>query len=356
MSDGIGNLANTMGTESTSLTTTQQTQALTPDAGPSYFMFGNYGYKIVNTQLLIESQLLGNAFILGSTTNAILGISTLGSINMVWKNSGSIWGTVNWGGTLPAFSTIYSNTISQRITELGKNAIAGWFGGNSVIHPNYAALGTDDTPYNSTQTALVSESYRALFDTYDRSTDYVLNSQWNINSIQVALQGITFKEIGSFNDVTTGTMFSRYTFPSMEIYNTHNYRFTIQSTIIDTSSYGSISTTSGINAMRDWLGGQTITPPQYVAWGDGTTVLDISDTTLEGELQRNSIDSFSYTNDTAFVEALLSYSQGVNSRISKSGLFDTSTLGTLWFEQINNAGPLKYDTFQIDEIDQIIIS
>ena len=141
MADGILNLGSLVGQASQDSSSQQTTQALSQDVGSSYFIFANYGLNILNTQILIESQNIGNAFILGSSTNGILGSNLLGSLNMIWGNSGGIWGLVSWGGTLPAYSVLYSNTISQQLTDLARAGIVNWFSGTALVAPTYVALG-----------------------------------------------------------------------------------------------------------------------------------------------------------------------------------------------------------------------
>lgn len=152
MVDGIQNFGSLVGQTSASATSQQQTQALSQDVGQSYFAFGNYGLQITNTKLLIEYQNVGNSFILGSSTNGILGLSLLGALNMIWGNSGSIWGTVTWGGTLPNYSTIYENDVYQPITDASKLAIASWFIGTSVNPPIYVALGIGNSYFEDFST------------------------------------------------------------------------------------------------------------------------------------------------------------------------------------------------------------
>jgi hypothetical protein len=330
MPNGIDNFGTLLGQTQSDLTNTQQTQSITKDPGPTQFAFGNYDLNIVNTKILIEQQNVGNAFILGSSTNGILGTSVLGALNMIWGNSGSIWGTVSWGGTLAAYSTVYSSSVNQPLTNLSKTDINNWFIGNSITQPSYVAIGIGTTAYLPTQTTLVDEQYRTSFDTYDTTTDTILNAQLNLNSTQTSLQGIPFTEIGSFNDPTSGTMFSRYVFPEITFNNTSNYRFTIQTTILDNSPFGGIATTSGLNAMRDWLGNETINPPNYIAWGNGTTTLVKTDTTLEGEFQRNIMTGRNIVSNTIVDTSLLTYSQPAIYVFSVSGITISPTVGSVY--------------------------
>jgi len=335
MVDGIQNLGSLIGQTSADATSQSQTQAMYQDVGSSYFTFANYGQKILNTNVLVEIQSIGTAAVWGNSTNGI-------------------WGTMLWGGSFGSFSTVYSSSISQNIPDSAISSVVSWLSGNSVNQPTYVALGTGNTPYSQTQTTLVSEFYRTSFDTYDTSTDTILNSQYNINSVATALQGTAFKEVGSFNASSNGTMFSRYVIPSITLNNLSNYRFTVQTTIFDNSLFNSISPTSGLNAMRNWLGGNSINPPAYTTWGTGTTKPNITDTTLEGEEQRNIFGSIRLLNNSVTYETLLTYSQANSKNISKSGLFDTSSLGTLWFEQLMN--PIaKANTFQIDDTSLVTI-
>jgi hypothetical protein len=130
---------------------------------------------------------------------------------------------------------------------------------------------------------------------------------------------------------------------------------TIQTTINDAGSFNGIATLAGLNAMRNWFANQAITAPEYIAWGTGTTTLSVNDTTLEGEVQRNAIGVKTVLNNIARAETLLTYSQGNGNDITKSGLLDTASLGTLWFEQ-KFAYIAKANTFQIDENDAITIN
>jgi hypothetical protein len=140
MADGIQNFGSLVGQTAQDATSQSQTQNMSQDVGSSYFIFANYGLKILNTQLLVEYQSIGTAFILGHPLNGILGTSTLGA------------------GTYGSYSTVYSGIATQSLTSAAIASIVSWFTGTSINPPTYLALGIGQTYFENFSTSTYKDA------------------------------------------------------------------------------------------------------------------------------------------------------------------------------------------------------
>lgn len=88
---------------------------------------------------------------------------------------------------------------------------------NNVSH---LALGTDNTTADTSDTVLGTEIIRKARQEYTEGTDNIIVSLW-----VAATEGNSndFKEVGTFNDSSGGTMFSRDTFTSFSKTNTKEF-------------------------------------------------------------------------------------------------------------------------------------
>lgn len=110
------------------------------------------------------------------------------------------------------------------------------------------------------------------------------------------------------------------------------YRFTIDIEINDSSLGQSLVVDSGLNACRNWLGGTATTSPTHAAWGTGTTDPATSDTTLEGEQQRNAFISQRNRGDGVLFISQLETDEANSTAITKAGIFNAAAAGTLYSE------------------------
>lgn len=107
---------------------------------------------------------------------------------------------------------LYVGTFHNGITNDGKAAMAGLLGNTgSITAFTYLAYGTDNTAFAATQTALVTESQRAVA-TISRTTTTVTNDTLQLVKAFSATVTETAKEGGVFNAASGGTMAARVVF------------------------------------------------------------------------------------------------------------------------------------------------
>jgi len=307
---------------------------INPGTIHSYFVFNNYRLKVRTTRCKVEYRDIGNAFILGHPTNGVLGTSELGA------------------GTMGAWTEVETLYVTQEIPDVAKNAIAQWLKDGTGNPPSYMAFGTDGTAYTVDDTALGAEVSRNAVTT-DITNDAKIIFTVELKSVDPII-GSTVREIGLFNASSGGTLFTRYVISDLATTNTKEYRFTIDMELFDDTIGKGVWTTAGLNEVRNWLGGSSATQPTYCAWGTGTTTPASTDTTLEGEVQRNVINISSVVDNVVTHETLLTTAQANGNAITKSGLFNASSGGTLFVENLYGAIQ-KSSLFQVHEIDRITV-
>ena len=87
----------------------------------------------------------------------------------------------------------------------------------------------------------------------------------------------------------------------------------------------------GTNKIRDFLGGTKTGYPTYMAWGTGSTQIETTDTVLENEVERNALNAVSRPLEARF-ESTLTTAEGNGSSISRLGLFNDASAGSMFIE------------------------
>lgn len=93
------------------------------------------------------------------------------------------------------------------VTDAGFALVTDLLKGSGT-EPTYIAYGSDDTDFNETDTALGSETDRASA-TVTRTALNVSNDTIQFYVLFTASGSVTIKEVGVFNDATTGTCLIR---------------------------------------------------------------------------------------------------------------------------------------------------
>lgn len=330
----VENLGELLGASAKENKAKGETQGLEAGTISTYFVFGNYRLRVRVTRVLMESQTIGTAFILGHPDNGKLGTSTLGE------------------GTLGSFTQIELLNIIQTMPDTAVIELSKWLAGESATNPDNFAAGTNSTAFAQSDTTLGTETDRTTVDTFTLSTDKKATFVTEIKSTDTGFHSSAIREIGLFNDASAGEMFARIIIASLTMDNTKNYRFTIDLELFDITTGNALFTTAGLNEIRDWLGNASATAPTHMAWGTGTTTPVVGDTTLEGEQERNSIDDTNRLNNLISFKSILTSSEANGQSITKSGLFNAASTGTLFCETKFGAIS-KTSLFQINEEDRM---
>jgi hypothetical protein len=332
------------------------TQGLEPGTISSYFVFGNYKFQIRVTKILIETQNIGGeSLIWGNQTFGIWNSFKWGdttTTSFILGNSlAGVLGTNKLGTQSSSYETVEEVILNQTIPTIARYEIAKWLAGESADKPSYLALGTDSTAYDSSDTTLGSEIARKSVS-YDIDTDKTVEYQIEILTTETEYHSDTFREVGLLNASSNGDLFARGIISSLQLDQATNCRITITHELKNTSIGNSMVTTAGLNLVRNWLG-SSATSLTHMAWGTGTTALSASDTTLEGEQQRNAI-TLSRVNNVITMEGILAKDEAIGQDITKVGLFNASSSGTL-FSQTKFGAINKTALFQVFETDKLTI-
>ncbi len=117
---------------------------LEPGSINTQFFPTYYRVKVRTPRIKVESKTIGNAFILGHSSNAVLGSSALGA------------------GTMGSWTEIETLYDIQELPTYGKELIVDFLnkegsGNVNVGYPNYIIVGGSDTAFNTGQTRLINE-------------------------------------------------------------------------------------------------------------------------------------------------------------------------------------------------------
>jgi len=314
------------------------------DTVSNYFVLTEYRIMINKMYYKSESQVLNDAFMVGHSTNGVLGTSGAGGNDNVLGES-----------TLGAWTTIEEDNDVEKVTNACLPEIAKWLNGETGADPTHVAIGTSGTAYNETQTELGAEVQTRVVGTMNTDTSKI-----------VQIQGVFFDtaqsdvlEVGVFTASTDGIMYFRKVISDLDMAITSRYRFTVKFAIQDGSVGESIVVDEGLNELRDWMGGGTGTAPTHMEWNDGTSspysrhvAADWDDGGSNEDRNANSTNSRT-TNIVTF-EGLLSTSELNSVDITKTGTFNGATNGNL-FGQTKYGAINKTTLFQVYEIDRYII-
>src|SRR3989304_2247762 len=137
--------------------TVQETEAPGTQPGTlyKYFTFGTYGIKLRTTRVKVEDRTIGTAFILGHSSNGVLGTSTLGT------------------GTQGSYTEIETLYDTQALTNSGRNYIRDMLNKEKpdyAANPNYLAVGSNSTAFKVDNKILADEFFKTDQVTYNIAT------------------------------------------------------------------------------------------------------------------------------------------------------------------------------------------
>lgn len=101
---------------------------------------------------------------------------------------------------------------------------------------------------------------------------------------------------------------------------------------------------TGVTNIRDYLRGESATPPTYIAVGDDNTDPVKGDIALTNELSRKVIATRNYTSNTIIYTMLLSSSEENGKELKEAGLFNASTSGIMFDRFIHTTIPKNTST------------
>jgi len=88
---------------------------------------------------------------------------------------------------------------------------------------------------------------------------------------------------------------------------------------------------AGLNLDRDWIHGDTVNPPDYIAIGTGTTGVTAEQTALENEILRKQVSYKSKPgNGQTLHEIEILTTEANGQTITEIGEFNDATAGTMW--------------------------
>jgi len=91
-----------------------------------------------------------------------------------------------------------------------------------------------------------------------------------------------------------------------------------------------VFTIAGRNNIRDYLAGDSPTPPSHIGWGEDNTAPNESDTQLVDETLRDSVDTTNTSGSEVELTNTLGLNQGNGAALKELGLFNASTSGTMF--------------------------
>jgi hypothetical protein len=155
-------------------------------------------------------------------------------------------------------------------------------------------------------------------------------------------------------------LFTRQLITSLPTSSATETRFTIDITLSNNSIGTTLVPDAGLNEVRDWLGGSSATAPTHIEWNDATGLPISTDTystwdTGSSNEERNAVTSKTSTTYSITYKGTLLASELDGVDVTKSGLFNAASDGTIYAEILYGAIS-KTTTFQVREEDTITIS
>jgi len=240
-------------------------------------------------------------FVLGT---GVYGTDPLGPTDTGFKIGSLADATLNFQGILDEFGFWTRAIGTEEIATL-------YYAGDGRTYPFYT---------RGTLTSVVKTDGQVVMTFVVDGADY---------------DAINFTEFGLFSAATDGVLYTRHvTSSTFDINDGFSGQIDVTLELDDVTPTTGIITTAGLNEVRDWIVGDAATAPTHIAWGTGTTNVAASDTTLEGEQQRNAIITSAIKNGL-FVEfsALLATNEMIGDAVTKSGLFNAGAVGDMFVEQ-----------------------
>ncbi len=291
--------------------------------------------------------LIPNSFLQVKAVKGVVKRQNIEGDVMIWGHSKyGIWGDYNYGtvfrtggfflntGVLGTdiigyvnseYSTIETNELDDILTISSRNEIRDFLSDISTArNPNKLEYSSGTSAYYFSSTALPTGVLgTGNIGTALRSgTGIGLSSE--IYSVNVGTG--TVNSVGFLT--SSGSILTHYnTLQSSLIMNkNNNYKFTTTFTFKDNSGINSVWTDIGTTYVADWFGGTSNNTPTHIGFGIGTSSINSSHTTLNGEFIRKTISSYSTPFDTVNKYFLsLGIDDGVGTTITRSGIWSAGT-------------------------------
>lgn len=331
----------------------ETSQGINPSLIHSYFVFGRYRIRVRVTRLEIEKRSIGTSMIWGSSSQGIWGEDSWGESSsfILGHSTNGILGESELGsGSLGEWETVEVINIDQDLHN--EIDIAKLFAGESVDNPSHFAVGSDDSDIDYSNNTLGDEIARKEITVTYNSTDKEVEIETMVPSTDSSFQDTDLEEVGIFNDGSSGDMFTRILMSTLNMDDSFDYRFTIKMEIEDDSLGNSNFTIDGMNEVRDWFAGSSITEPTHVAWGTGTDDASESDSELGDEVVRNEIDRTTRERKRVSYDSRVASDEANGEAITESGLLNSGSGGTLYTRSVFGSIE-KTEFFRISETDRV---
>lgn len=201
----VEELGNLLGSKIREQDSGRATQGIEGGTLSTYFIFGNYRFRVNISQILIETRNIGgDALIWG---NAIFGIwnsfkwASTANLSFILGNPlAGVLGISKLGSQFSSFATFEDLILTQTIPTIAREEIAKWLVGVSAENPSHMSLGTGTTGYNEDDTSLETEIIRKTI-TYNLGTSKTAKYIMNILTTDTSFHA------GSFSDSFDDTVF-----------------------------------------------------------------------------------------------------------------------------------------------------
>ena len=234
---------------------------------------------------------------------------------LIWGSATrGIWGTCKWtsSATSPfgSWSTTTETTgLNEVFTNEGISEVTDWIAGDGGIGIEYVDF--DSNAINV-------------------STVVVNATLTDISAVMSMNQGVgvTTNNVHFDND-NIGTV-TYYTTNALGITKTNLQE--VRVTITVDYTWNTPLTTIGANAIMGFIGGSMSTLPSHIAFGNGSSTVAVTDTTMENELQRVTTTADKEFYNSANIDGVLTQAlpAGQPLIINRYGLFDAASSGNMW--------------------------
>jgi len=282
-------------------------RSLSPAADtPPFIHFIQADVVIRSIKYLLETRGIGDAFIIGHTTNAKLGTSELGE------------------GTIGSWSEFASKDYEQKLTNVGRNEIRDWLASESATRPTHIGIGSSEVAYSIDQTTLAAEiaGERKSITSSSSEKENYFQGWWYSTDIVASGGFSAIREFGIFNDNASGDMYNR-----IPLATTYTKDYTTEFRYTETWKMTNVvpMMNAGIYDIRNWLAGDDSQYPTHIAWGSSNETVEVVDLILEHEYERNTISVRETAPFIARFEATLAASEGTGLNINRIGVFNAAS-------------------------------
>jgi hypothetical protein len=329
-----------------------QSEQVKQDTISNYFILTDYKFHPYISNVKIQERTIGDALIIGHSTNGIIGAA-----------AANVIGTVTMG----SWVSLVDDSNPYNMTTYAREQIAKFLAGESTTVPEKMALGDGTTAATEYDTDLVSEWTRESITASTSTSKTIVFTGYFVDYTE------TLNELGIFDTWKPGwptewgtwganadICFFRYKLSSsISMIGSKQYWVEITTKLEDQTQGSAVICDVGLNEVRDWFGGGSGDIISHTEINDSQETPDITHTYSSWDTgstaeQRNAIQTKTRAAAVVTYETSFSKTDMDGEEVYKSGSFTAASDGIIYGQTLYGKIS-KTSLFQIFEIDRYTV-